>query len=512
MIDMKTKKQPPSRDGLILLPFILLKLFFSLFPFEYGIFRDEFYYLAMSSRLDFGYLDVPPLSPLLLAGIRNLFGDSYFSLHLLPAICGVLFLCLSYLLVRKMGGNIFSQTLILTTVLFSPYFVAIDSVYTYDTFNKLFWLLCSYLVICLIQSKNTDYWLPIGITVGLGLLSKITIIVLVCAWLTGLLLTDCRQLLFNRKMLGAALSACLIFSPYLFWQTQHNFVTLEYMGNYSGKISEFTFWRYILEQNFYLNPILFPLWFGGLYYLLFHRTGKTYRSIAIAYLFLLIFSFGMKAKPDFIISFYLPLLTAGCLWLEEIIPERRARLFRAGILLAISVPGLLLLPMARPFLPVNDFIRYYGKMSTQKNAERHPLENLPQFYADRFGWQELTEKVSNAYHSLPEADQAKTCIITRNYGEAGAIDYYSKAHALPLPPLSGHNQYHIWGPGKYNGEIIIAVGFSAADLGKSYREVEPAESLVNPYMMPYERANPIYVCRKPFKTFQELDAWFKWLN
>lgn len=500
------------RDWFILLGFILLKLLLSLFPFEYGIFRDEFYYLSMSNRLDFGYVDVPPLAPLLLAVVRFVFGDSYFSLHLLPAVSGTAFLILGYLLMRKMGGNVFSQILLLTIIVFAPYFVAVDSVYTYDTFNKLFWLLYSYLIIRLIQTENLNYWLLIGIVTGFGLLFKITLVSLVLGWMIGLLFTANRQLLFKREMLWGGILAFIISSPYLFWQVQHQFVTLDYMGNYSKKISEVTFWRYIVEQNFYLNPVTFPLWLGGLYYVLFHPIGKIYRSAGIAYLFLIVFSFAMKVKADFILPYYVLLIAAGCIWLEGILINKNTGYLRPGILLVVISMGIYLLPMARPILPVETFIHYYGEMSTRSNAERKSLDSLPQFYADRFGWEEITEKVARVYHSIPEMEQEKVCIVTRNYGEAGGIEYYGKKYDLPLPALSGHNQYYIWGPGGYTGEIVIAVGFPEEDLRKSYGEVTPGERLTNLYMMPYEKENPIYLCRNPIKKFQELNSWFKWLN
>ena len=70
--------------------FILAKLALCLFPFEYGFFRDELYYIAVSDNLDFGYVDVPPLVPFLLAIVRSILGTSFLALHLLPAVCGAL--------------------------------------------------------------------------------------------------------------------------------------------------------------------------------------------------------------------------------------------------------------------------------------------------------------------------------------------------------------------------------------------------------------------------------------
>jgi hypothetical protein len=104
-------------------------------------------------------------------------------------------------------------------------------------------------------------------------------------------------------------------------------------------------------------------------------------------------------------------------------------------------------------------------------------------------------KVAEAYRSLPEKDRVKACIVTGNYGEAGAIEFYGKKYGLPLPPLSGHNQYHVWGPGRFTGEVVISIGLPLEDLTKNYQTVQTAAVFTNPYVMPYENNLPVYVCR-----------------
>ena len=54
----------------------------------YGYFRDEFYYIACSDNLAWGYVDHPPWSIAILWISRFLFGDSLFAIRLLPAIAG----------------------------------------------------------------------------------------------------------------------------------------------------------------------------------------------------------------------------------------------------------------------------------------------------------------------------------------------------------------------------------------------------------------------------------------
>jgi hypothetical protein len=515
---MKTNKvaQFFNTERIMLFGIILAKLVLSLLPISYGIFRDEFYYLSMSKRLGLGYVDVPPLPPLILAGTRFLFGDSLFALHLIPALSGVLFLIVTYLLIKKLNGNRFALFLTLTTVLFAPYIVAVDSIYTYDTFNKLCWLYFSFLMIRLIQTEDPKYWIYIGITSGVALLFKITILYLGLGWIIGLLVTKQRKLLFRREVLWAGVLVFIICSPYLLWQIQHGFISLEYYRNYAaGKVSSFSLPGYLLEQVLYMSPLTFPIWLAGLYYLLFHPQGKILYSAGITYLVILLLSYFTKAKPDLIAPYYAILLAAGCLWLGNLLVgggKRWLQGLQAAVFLLVVISGLAVLPAARPVLPVEKFLKTFVKLSIKKDVEGHTLPNLPQLYADRFGWQEMTRKVAQVYHSLPATDRAKACIVTRNYGEAGAIEYYGEKYHLPSPPVSGHLQYYIWGPGRFSGEVVIAVGFPYDDVKVSYQDVQKGPILTNPYMMPYERANPIYVGRKPLKRFQEIKPWFKWFD
>jgi hypothetical protein len=500
-------------ERVMLFGFILVKLVLSLLPISYGIFRDEFYCLSMSKHLGLGYVDVPPLAPLILAGVRFLFGDSLFALHLVPALSGALFLILAYLLVKKLNGNRFALLLTLTTVLLAPCFMWFDSIYTYDTFNKLCWLLFSFLMIRLIQTEDPKYWIYIGITSGVALLFKITILYLGLGWIIGLLVTKQRKLLFRREVLWAGVLVFIVCSPYLLWQVQHGFISLEYYRNYAaGKVSSLSLPGYLLEQVINMSPLTFPIWLAGLYYLLFHPQGKILRSAGITYLVILLLSYITKAKPDLILPYYAILLAGGCLWLGNLLSGGGKRWLRAAVFLLVVISGLVVLPGARPVLPVKTFIKIYGQLFNRPDVESHAMPNLPQTLADCFGWQEMTRKVAQVYRSLPATDRAKACIVTRNYGEAGAIEYYGEKYHLPLPPVSGHLQYYIWGPGRFSGEVVIAVGFSYDDVKVTYQDVRKGPILTNPYMMPYERANPIYVGRKPLKRFQEIKPWFKWFD
>ena len=466
----------------------------------------------MSHRLDFGYVDVPPLAPFLLAVNRFLLGDSIFALHVLPALSGVLFLWFSYRLVKALGGNNYAVLLTLAGVLLAPFFVYADYTFTYDTFSKLFWLLFSYLMVRLIRTENPRYWLYLGVAAGFGLLCKITLLYLALGWVIGLLLTRQRRLLWRLEVIWGGVLALIIFSPYLFWQFRHGFITLEYYHNYLGKVVQFSLPGYLLYQILAVNAATIGIWLCGLYFSLFQQQGKVLRSAGIAYLVILVLSFLMHAKPDLLLPFYAIPLAIGSVRLGNIYEDKPSGWRRAAVAtFLIVIVGIFSLPLVRPVLPVKTFNRIYGAFSSVGKEERNQSSRLPQILADRFGWEEMTAKVAEVFRSLPVAEQTKACILAGNYGEAGAFEFYGKKYGLPLPPVSGHDQYHVWGPGRFNGEVAIAIGIPPASLERLFKKVSPVAVFFHPYAMSYEN-QPIYLCRDPLQPFPKMKPWFKWLN
>jgi hypothetical protein len=115
-------------------------------------------------------------------------------------------------------------------------------------------------------------------------------------------------------------------------------------------------------------------------------------------------------------------------------------------------------------------------------------------YADRYGWQDMVGAVKQAYDSLTPAEQAEACILTKNYGEAGAIDLYGPALGLPRA-ISGHNSYYLWGPRSCSGKVVITINRRLEDLVGSFESVEPAGRVSCGYCMPDENGAPIFIGR-----------------
>jgi hypothetical protein len=156
-------------------------------------------------------------------------------------------------------------------------------------------------------------------------------------------------------------------------------------------------------------------------------------------------------------------------------------------------------------LPVKALIAYQRALGITPTAgEKNSLGPLNQHFADRFGWEELTREVARIYAALPAEERARARIVTRNYGEAGAIDYYGRPYGLPAA-VSPHNNYYLWGPGPDSAETFIMVGWSSKELAGAFSQVEVAGRVESPYAMPFETRWPIHVCRGPKAPLG--DAW-----
>jgi len=158
------------------------------------------------------------------------------------------------------------------------------------------------------------------------------------------------------------------------------------------------------------------------------------------------------------------------------------------------------MPLAITILPVEEFIPYSKFIGVgQQNSEHQQLSELPQFYADMFGWRRMAATVARLYNGIPPGMRSGTVIFCANYGEASAIDFFGGRLGLPQA-ISPHQNFYVWGPGEASMGSVIAVGFSRPELEKYFSWVEPAATLDSPYAMPYENG-PVFYCRGPNVPF-----------
>ena len=497
----------------IVIYFVVLKLILCLFPFEYGYFRDELYYIAMSDNLDFGYVDVPPLVPFFLAVVRHFLGTSFIALHLLPAICGALVVWLVYRMVKELGGGIYAQLLALTCVTLAPIFLCFETVYTYDAFDKLCWTLLLYVLVLVLKTQDKKYWIYFGIVAGIGLMTKISILYLGFGICLSLLLTRDRKYFLCWQLWIAALLVLLIFSPYILWQIKHGLPALEYYKNYAnGKTWPSTPVEFIKNQIVVMNPLAAPVWISGIYYFIFNKNGKKFRAIGYAYFIVLVLCIYMQVKFYLPAPFYTVLFAGGAVCFEAFASRHHFVWLKRIPVAAIFLMGLLSVPFVRPILPVNVLMKISGRgVYMGVKGERQRIGRLHQHFADRFGWQEMAATVAKVYTALDDRERSEACILAGNYGEAGAIWLYGERYGLPKP-ISGHLQYFFWGTRGNSADVVISLGIDQEKLKEQFNSVVQRAHLDCEVAINYERYLPIYVCRGPKRPLEEILQAFKHLD
>jgi hypothetical protein len=203
----------------------------------------------------------------------------------------------------------------------------------------------------------------------------------------------------------------------------------------------------------------------------------------------------LKGKFYYVAPAYPAIFAAGAVFLEQLTEGRWLQWFRPVYALAMLVVGALIAPTALPLLPVKGYIAYTKSLGIQQQKfENEPQSQLPQIYADMFGWEDRVKAVAAYYRSLSPEEQRVTAIGAPNYGEAGAVDLFGPKYGLPKS-ISGSNNYWIWGPRNYTGQSIILLDEDSPQKYLSHcRSLHEIAHPMDPYSRPDEDF-PIYHCR-----------------
>lgn len=479
------------------------------FSGRYGYFRDELYYAACGQHPAWGYIDHAPLAPWLARLSRAFLGDSLAALRFLPALAAGAQVILAGWMARELNGWKYAQFLAAFCVLLAPIYLTFDSFFSMNAFEPLFWMACAAIVLRILNGGNPKLWIPCGLVAGLGILNKHSMLFFGSGIVIGLLATPARKHFRQPWIwLGVAI-AFLCFLPNLLWEIHNGWPTLALFHAVMGtKYVIVSPWEYIWQQTLLTHPLATPIWIAGLYFLLRDPLGKKYAVVACAYFTVLAEMLILHGKIYYLAPAYIALLAAGSVWLELRLLPRVGAWLRPAVAVTLLIGGLIAAPLAMPILPVESAIRYTRFWDVHSvRVENVPLSELPQLFADMFGWQEQVRAVAAVYQALPEAERAQVVVLAYNYGEASAVDYFGPKLGLP-PAKSGHNQYGLWGPGPTSGQVAVAIGFSETQLREFYGEVTPAASVSPQYAIPEESHLTIFVCRRPYKSLQE--SWARW--
>lgn len=492
------EKQPFLSEGMTVVLFLALAnlAFHCYFNNRYGYFRDEFDYIACGNHLAWGYVDQPPLIPLLIHFCRLLLGDSLRSIRFIPALATSAAIIVTAMIARELGGRRFALLLTAVAFLISPLYLSDGSLLTTNCLEPLLWMGCAYFAILAIKREEPRYWLAFGLVAGIGLEEKYSIAVFGFGLVVGLLLTPQRRVFANRWIwLGGAL-AFLVFLPNLLWNLQNHFPFAQLLHNIriDGRDVALSPIAFFAQQVLILHPFIAPIWILGVLAFLFSAPLKPCRFLGWSYFVALTVFIVLKGKNYYLAPIYPVFLAAGAVMIEGFLARPRRAWLKPAIVSILLAAGAWFAPLVVPILPVDKFIVYMQKLPIKvpRSEHSHMAAVLPQHYADQFGWEEIVATVDQAYQKLSPEERPGCGIFGQDYGQAGAVDFLGRKYGLP-PALSGHQSYFLWGPRGYSGNCLIVIGDWRADLEEKFERVEFVGEADNPYAL--EREISVYICR-----------------
>ena len=468
-----------------------------------AFFRDEFYYLACSHRLAWGYVDHPPLSIAILWIVRHLAGDSLMALRLSAAAAAAATIWITGSIAHRLGAGVYGEAIAMTAALVAPVLLAVGSFFSMNVFDVLLWTLAARLLIDAVEQPSDRRWMVLGVVLGLGLLNKISMAWIAAGFAAGLVMSPARGLLRTRGPWIAGLIAAVMFLPHIWWQVAHGWPTLAFIRTASrDKMQTNTPIQFMTDQILNLHPITLPVWGAGLWFLLRGRRGAADRVLGVAFLSVaLLLILNRTSRSAYLAAGYPMLFAAGGVVWERWLEGRAIRVAAVAVLL---IAGAITAPLAVPILPVDAYLRYSAALGVGPDTEeRNEVGRLSQFFADRQGWDRFVDQVAQAWDRIPPAERASAVVFAGNYGEAGAIEHLGRARGLRA--VSGHNNYWVWGPQGATGDVMIVLSRSPERPRERFASVERVGETSCGDCMPYENHIPIFLCRGIRSSLAE--AW-----
>jgi hypothetical protein len=490
-----TPAEPHSRRDLIPVFVIALAVAIAhlLTNQRYGFHRDEFQTLSDALHLDWGFVPYPPFTPFVERIGIGLFGFSMVGLRLFSVIAQSTAIVVTGLMARELGGGRLAQALAALGVAVAPISLFEGTEFQYTTFDYLWWVLVAYFVIRLLKSEDPRWCVPIGAVVGIGLLTKYTMVFYIAGLLGGLLLTSARRFLLSRWFwIGAAL-ALLIFLPNLIWQVRHDFISLTFLRHIHtrdvGEGRAAGYWTGQFVAN--ANPLAAPLWIAGLIGFLWNAR---FRMLAWMYLIPVLILWIAKGRDYYPGAAYPMLMAMGAVVIERWLRSLRQpwrRTVQAAYLLALVGGGVYASTIILP-------------LSSNGPLRDRALKNNGDL-REEIGWNDLVKSVAGIRDSLPPAQRESIGVLVGNYGEQGAIEILGRPYHLP-PPISLTNSAYLRGYPTPPPSSLIVVGNSREWLAKNFTSCRLAGHNTNSQGVKNEESQDdpdIFVCGPPRVSWPE---------
>jgi 4-amino-4-deoxy-L-arabinose transferase-like glycosyltransferase len=440
-----------------------------------GFHTDELYYLTCGRHPALGYVDFPPLVPLLARLETGLLGVSPWTLRVLPSLLGGFLVALSGAYVRRLGGSVRLQGIALLSAVAAPYLLGTNWVFQTVTFDQVTWMVSIYWFLCLVIDRRPRYWIYLGVTLGIGLEVKYTIAGLILGIGVAIVLTpSLRNELRTKYPWIAGASALLIWTPNLAWQVVEGFPTLIYLANHSGSGGGPV--TYLIQFGVYFFFLL-PVWLAGMISLF---RSPQLRPIGIACAVpLLLFLFVGK-------SYYaagtIPVaLAQGLMALSRV---KRPRL-RSGLQIGVVVASVLEFAV---------FFFLVVPVTPPDRIHATRLDTVNEVFADSVGWDGIAKQVTTIYNDLPPAERGNTVIISAYYGVPGALQVYDHPGNVP-EAISPQLSDWYWLPSNLTATNAVMVDYKPSEVAWMCTSPTLITNLIVPYQVAgLEQGAPVTFC------------------
>ena len=455
---------------------------------QYGYHRDELYFRLLAGHPAWGYVDEPPLTPMLAKASIALFGDHLWSIRIAPILCAVAIAVLAALLAREFGrglGGTGAQALAAagtcsTLVLVGGHLLSTASV------DLVAWLLVILFALRALLRGEPRWWLAAGLAAGLGLYNKQLVVLLLAGLGVGLLIAGPRRELRSPWLWAGVGIALVVGAPNLIYQVANDWPQAKMAAAIADNKGDDDRVQLLPFQLLLLGPVLVPVWVAG-WVRLFRAPGwRPVRAFAWAYPVVCLVVLITGGQPYYPFGLLLALYAAGCVVVVERAGGRWSRWLVAAVAVTVATSVLFALPV----LPVRSLPA--------------PIAAINPADKDSIGWPEYTRQVAQAYQALPAADRAVAVLVASNYGEAGALDRYGPGYGLPTV-YSGHNELYRFGPPPDSATVVVFVGMSRVADSGWFGSCTTAGRLDNGVGVDNEeQGRPIIVCRDPRQPWHDL--------
>jgi hypothetical protein len=414
-----------TKKTILLISFVALKflLQFLLLSPDYDLQRDEYLYLDHANHLAWGYLTIPPFTSWT-SYIIQLLGNSIFWVKFFPAVYGALTIYVVWKTIQELNGSLFALILGATCVLFSA-LLRLNTLYQPNSFDILSWTVVYFIILKYFKTENTK-WLYIGaVMFAIGFLNKYNIVFLLIGLIFSLLLTEQRKIFTKPKLYIALSLGLIIIAPNLLWQYDNDFPVFYHLKELTEKqLVNVDRIDFLKSQLLFFTGSIWVIIFS-LYALLLYKPFKPHRFFFWSILFTLAVFMYFKAKDYYAIGIYPIYIAFGSVYIGEMLKDGWKKYLQP---VAVAIPLLLFIPMYNVAFPnkspeyIIQHSEHYKKLGMLR-WEDGKDHLLPQDFADMLGWKELAFKVDSLYVNLP--NKSNTLILCDNYGQAGAINYYT---------------------------------------------------------------------------------------